>query len=136
MSLAYLSPAFRASLTSGHNGRVAWSVTHTNGDYQDLYIERFNDADPSLYQWQGDWRNAEVRDEVIKVRGGQDVALRTWATHHGPVVAGEPPAGAALALRYSGRRWRRPVAGHPCRQCWKRTASPSWPMRCRAGLTR
>ena len=85
----------------GHNGRVAWSVTHTNGDYQDLYIERFNDADPSLYQWQGDWRHAEVRDEVIKVRGGEDVALRTWATHHGPVVAGEPPAGAALALRYS-----------------------------------
>ena len=85
----------------GHNGRVAWSVTHTNGDYQDLYIERFNDADPVLYQRQGVWQVAAVRDEVVKVRGGDDVHFRTWATHHGPIVAGNPMAGAAVALRYS-----------------------------------
>ena len=85
----------------GHNGHVAWCVTHTAADYQDLYIERFNDADASLYQRQEDWYNADVRDEVIKVRDGQDVHIRTWATHHGPVVGGDPLLGYALALRYT-----------------------------------
>ena len=85
----------------GHNQWVSWSVTHTSADYQDLYIERFNDADPSLYQRQSDWYNADVREEVIKVRGGNDVHLRTWATHHGPIVAGNPLAGYGLALRYT-----------------------------------
>ena len=90
----------------GHNGHVAWCVTHTAADYQDLYIERFNDADASLYQREEDWFNADVRDEVIKVRGGpdsatNDVHIRTWATHHGPVVGGDPLSGYALALRYT-----------------------------------
>ena len=85
----------------GHNQWVAWCVTHTAADYQDLYIERFNDADPSLYQNQELWFNADVRDEVIKVRNGDDVHLRTWATHHGPVVGGDPMSGYGLALRYT-----------------------------------
>ena len=85
----------------GHNGHVAWCVTHTAADYQDLYIERFNDADASLYQRDEDWFNAEVRDEVISVRDGQDVHIRTWATHHGPVVGGDPLTGYGLALRYT-----------------------------------
>ena len=102
----------------GHNGRVAWSVTHTAADYQDLYIERFNDADASLYQRQEDWYNANVRDEIIKVAGKPTpetgppsaadpdsstghVRLRTWATHHGPIIAGDPLTGYAVALRYT-----------------------------------
>ena len=85
----------------GHNQWVAWCVTHTAADYQDLYIERFNDADPSLYQNQDVWFNADVRDEVIKVRDGDDAHIRTWATHHGPVVGGDPMAGYGLALRYT-----------------------------------
>ena len=85
----------------GHNQWVAWCVTHTAADYQDLYIELFNDADPSLYQNQELWFNADVRDEVIKVKDGEDVHLRTWATHHGPVVGGDPMSGYGLALRYT-----------------------------------
>ncbi len=85
----------------GHNGGVAWCVTHTAADYQDLYIERFNDADPSLYQHGDLWFNADVRDEVIRVRDGEDVHIRTWATRHGPVVAGDPLTGYGLALRYT-----------------------------------
>ena len=85
----------------GHNRWVAWCVTHAAADYQDLYIEWFNDADPALYQSQGIWFNADVRDEVIKVRHGHDVHIRTWATHHGPVVGGDPMSGYGLALRYT-----------------------------------
>ena len=47
------------------------------------------------------WYNADVRDEVIKVKDGEDVHLRTWATHHGPVVGGDPMSGYGLALRYT-----------------------------------
>ena len=85
----------------GHNPWVAWCVTHTAADYQDLYIERFNDADPALYQHQEIWFTADIRDEVIKVRDGGDAHIRTWATRHGPVVGGDPMSGYGLALRYT-----------------------------------
>ena len=85
----------------GHNQRVAWCVTHTWADYQDLYIERFRPDMPEYYLWQEEWRRAEVLRETISVRGGDDVPLTLWNTHHGPVIAGDPEAGVGLALRYT-----------------------------------
>ena len=60
---------------------MSWSVTHTGADYQDLYIERFKDGDPSYYLDQGQWRRAEIFREVIKVRGGDDVMQQVSVTH-------------------------------------------------------
>jgi penicillin amidase len=31
----------------GHNGHVGWNITHTCGDYQDLYVEQFEPLDGS-----------------------------------------------------------------------------------------
>ena len=85
----------------GHTARVAWCVTHGMADYQDLYIERFDASDPSRYEFRGEWREADVRQERIEVRGGAPVEIETVATHHGPVVVGEPRHGHALACAYS-----------------------------------
>ncbi len=85
----------------GHNPRVAWCVTHTWADCQDLYIERFQPDNPDYYLWKGQWRRAEVHQQTIKVRGGEDVPVTVWQTHHGPIIAGEPEAGVGLALRYT-----------------------------------
>jgi penicillin G amidase len=71
----------------GCNERVAWCVTNANGDYQDLYVERF-DAAPEA-----------VRCELIHVRGGPDVQVECHETRHGPVVFGDPATGYAVALR-------------------------------------
>ncbi len=85
----------------GHNHAVAWCVTHTAADYQDLYIERFAPADPTRYEFRGEWRRAEVRRETIRVRDAAPVEVELVTTHHGPIVLGEPRQGYAMAFRYT-----------------------------------
>jgi penicillin amidase len=85
----------------GHNQRVAWCVTHAMADYQDLFIERFDSSDPRRYEFRGEWREADVRRETIRVRDSEPVEIEAVATHHGPVVIGEPRHGHALAFAYT-----------------------------------
>ena len=85
----------------GHNDWVAWCVTHTAADYQDLYIERFKSDDPKYYLYQGQWRRAEVHHQTIKVKDSEDVDLDVWVTHHGPLISGSPQQGAGLAFKYT-----------------------------------
>jgi len=82
----------------GHNGRVSWSVTHTAADYQDLYVERFQDG---KYLYKDRWLDAETHDETIKVRDGTDVHIKVTVTQHGPVIAGYPDQGSGLAFKYT-----------------------------------
>ena len=85
----------------GHNAHVAWCVTHAMADYQDLYVERFDESDPALYEYEGKWKRAEVRHEVIGVRDRQPVELDVTLTHHGPVIVGDPASGHAVSLKYT-----------------------------------
>ena len=48
----------------GHNEHIAWGATNTGTDVQDLYIESFNPRDPNKYLHNGEWIDAEVREEV------------------------------------------------------------------------
>jgi penicillin amidase len=82
----------------GHNDRVAWGFTNNGADVLDLYIETFNPANPDEYQVNGQWKKADVYDEVIKVKGGADEHLRLVVTRHGPVVEHE-------ADKYYAMRW-------------------------------
>ena len=85
----------------GHNQWVAWCVTHTAADYQDLFIERFKPDDSNYYLYKESWRRAEVHHENIKVKGSADVAQDVWVTHHGPVISGDPDEGTGLAFKYT-----------------------------------
>lgn len=85
----------------GHNRHVAWCVTHTHADYQDLYIERFDPGDPRRYAFRSEWRDAQTTRETIRVRGAAPVEIEVTATHHGPIVLGEPASGHAFAFRYT-----------------------------------
>jgi penicillin G amidase len=70
----------------GHNDRIAWGFTNNGADVLDLYIETFNPANPDEYRVNGEWKKANVYDEVIKVKGAPDEHLRLVVTRHGPVV--------------------------------------------------
>ncbi|MBI2217645.1 MAG: penicillin acylase family protein [Candidatus Rokubacteria bacterium] len=85
----------------GHNRSVAWCVTHTSADYQDLYIERFQPGDPGRYEFKGEWREARTTRETIRVRGEDAVEIEVTETHHGPVVLGDPRSGYAMSFRYT-----------------------------------
>jgi penicillin amidase len=71
----------------GHNAEVAWCVTNAYGDYQDLFVERF---DPP---------REPDRIEVIDVRGAAPVTVECFETRHGPVVFGDPATGTAIAMQ-------------------------------------
>lgn len=77
----------------GHNERIAWGVTNTGADVQDVYIETFRPEKPLEYKVNGEWRKAEVRRETIHVRGQADEILDVVLTRHGPVVSREKDRG-------------------------------------------
>jgi penicillin amidase len=83
----------------GHNERIAWGVTNTGPDVQDLYAESFNFRDPNKYLHNGEWVEAEVREEVIKVRNERDYRFPVKVTRHGPVISHEGDRD--LALRWT-----------------------------------
>jgi penicillin G amidase len=93
----------------GFNGSVAWAITHGDADTQDLYLERFSGT---RYLTPDGWAEADVRHERIEVHGGSPVTVPAWSTRHGPVVHGNPNAGLALALKWTGTH--RPNRGFEC----------------------
>ncbi len=100
----------------GHNDRVAWCITHTSADYQDLYIERFKEDNPEYYWYRGEGRRAEVFQETIQVRDGAPVNLSVYVTQHGPIISGpyEPKEGSGsgertgVAFRYTATDGAKP----------------------------
>ena len=87
----------------GHNQQIAWGVTNAGPDVQDLYIERFDPADPGRYLYRGRWESATMVPERIAVRGQpQPVDLRVRVTRHGPIIDDVVPGlGASLAMRWT-----------------------------------
>ncbi len=71
---------------AGHNRRIAWGVTSTAADTVDLFVEKLAADGASTLGPDGP-RPITIRHEVIKVRGGADVALTVRDTADGPVVS-------------------------------------------------
>src|SRR5690606_27329023 len=68
----------------GHNDRIAWGFTNLGPDVSDFYLEKL-DGDRVL---RGDsYVPLETRREVIKVAGGEDVAITVRSTRHGPLMS-------------------------------------------------
>ena len=83
----------------GHNDRIAWGFTNNGADVLDLYMETLNPSNPDEYRVNGQWKKADVYDEVIKVKGTPDEHLRLMVTRHGPVVKQE--GNTAYAMRWT-----------------------------------
>ncbi len=82
----------------GHNGKVAYCVTHAFVDIHDLFLERFDDTGTRAL-FGAAWEPAATRVERLDVRGGASREIEVVVTRHGPIVAGDPRSGSALALR-------------------------------------
>ena len=70
----------------GHNDRIAWGVTNSGTNVQDLFIEKINPSNPNQYEYMGQWQDMEIISEVIKVNGGEDVTIEVRLTRHGPII--------------------------------------------------
>ncbi len=81
----------------GHNGRIAWGFTTTNGDANDLFIERVDPADPTRYLTESGSEPFRTRRETIRVRGGDDVTITVRFTRNGLVLSDVLPDARAAA---------------------------------------
>jgi penicillin G amidase len=92
-------------IVAGHNEHIAWGVTNLGPDVQDVYIEKFDKANPTKYQTPSGLRDAEVRPEQIKVRKSFTSAatdaqtVDVTVTRHGPIILEKD--GTRYALRWS-----------------------------------
>lgn len=73
----------------GRNRAVAWGLTTTNMDDQDVFIEKLNPDDPGEYLTPTGWRAFETRRELIQVKGADPVEMNLRWTRHGPVLPPE-----------------------------------------------
>ncbi|MBI1208969.1 MAG: penicillin acylase family protein [Azospirillum sp.] len=96
----------------GHNASLAWGISSTHSDTQDLFVEQIDPVDPSRYLApDGASLPFQTRLETIKVRGRADVVFTVRATRHGPVISdvedaggsvGAEPGTYVLALAFTG----------------------------------
>jgi penicillin amidase len=70
----------------GHNTNVAWGMTNTGADVQDLFIERI-DLNRQRYFFQGQWLPLEVTRTDIPVSGGDTQSFEVWRTRNGTLFA-------------------------------------------------
>ncbi|WP_338777933.1 penicillin acylase family protein [Metabacillus sp. FJAT-52054] len=71
----------------GHNEKIAWGVTNTGPDVQDLYIEKRSPQDDSKFLHNGKWEQAKIIKEPIAVKGKKTIPYEVTETRHGPVIS-------------------------------------------------
>jgi penicillin amidase len=81
-------------IVAGRNRHVAWGMTNTEPDTQDLYLERLDPENPNRYQTPSGFADFDTRNERIKVRFGEDKTIRVRSTRHGPVLEDVPGSAA------------------------------------------
>jgi penicillin amidase len=93
----------------GQNDNIAWGLTTTNSDVQDLFVETVDPKDPGRYLTPDGSAVFEAKQEVIHVKGEPDVTMIVRATRHGPVMSdidGEmmrlAGPGKVMALAFTG----------------------------------
>ena len=90
----------------GRNDHLAWSMTTTNSDTQDLFVERVDPKDPKSYLTPQGSARFETREEVIRV-GAEERRITVRATRHGPVLSdvSKPLAGATPRAHVIALAW-------------------------------
>ena len=74
----------------GFNGRFAWSITVGNGDNLDYFTETLNPANPDQYLTEDGYKDFQIIDETIKVKGKdgvKDEKFKVKVSRHGPIVS-------------------------------------------------
>jgi len=85
---------------AGRTQNLAWGLTTTHSDTQDLFIEKIDPTDADRYRVPGGTRAFETRTERIRVRGREEpVTFEARRTRHGPVISDAIPEARAATRR-------------------------------------
>ncbi|MCF7797963.1 MAG: penicillin acylase family protein [Lentisphaeria bacterium] len=95
---------------AGHNDSIAWGLTNVMVDDMDFYLEKINPDNPNQYEFNGNWRDMEVREEVILGSDGEERTVTLQFTHRGPVISdfkGLPDR--SVSMRWIGNEYSNEV---------------------------
>ncbi len=80
-----LSPT--PGIIAGHNANIAWALTNVGPDTQDLYQIKINPDNDLQYEWNGEWRDIEIREETLHFGDGAEaITFTVRLTHLGPII--------------------------------------------------
>lgn len=71
----------------GHNDQIAWGVTNTGPDVQQLYVEKRNPNNPNAFLFEDEWEEADIISEPIQIKGQDTLNYEVIETRHGPIVS-------------------------------------------------
>lgn len=83
----------------GHNERVAWGLTITGTDQEDVFVEEVNPANANEVMYHGRWEPLKTLREEIKVKGEAARAIELTFSRHGPIFYQDAASHRAYALR-------------------------------------
>ena len=81
----------------GQNRNIAWGMTTTGSDVQDLFVETIDPKNPANYLTPSGSRPFDTHKELIHIKGREGIVLTIRATRHGPVLSDIDPEMALLA---------------------------------------
>lgn len=73
---------------TGCNPRVAWASTRAGVSTTDLYVETLHPRAEDRYHDGRGWQPLALREETIRVRGGEARRIVVRSTRHGPLIDG------------------------------------------------
>lgn len=88
----------------GQNEHIAWGVTNTGPDVQDLYIEKRNPDEQTQFLYNDQWEQATIIHEQIKVKDQESIPHTITVTRHGPIIsefAEQAGADTVLSLKWT-----------------------------------
>jgi penicillin G amidase len=86
----------------GFNEHIAWGVTNTGPDVQDLFLLELNPENPQQYRYMDQWLEADIFSAEIRIKGEEEpLVIEVAETRFGPVVSGVVGLDIPMSLRWT-----------------------------------
>ncbi len=83
----------------GHNDAVAWGLTITGTDFQDVFVEDLNPANANEVMYNGKYEPLQIVREEFRIKGEEPRVVEMKFSRHGPVFHVDETTRKAFALR-------------------------------------
>ena len=70
-----------------HSEHHATGLTMFENDDMDFFVEEIHPEDSNVYRHKGEWKEINIVEEIIQVKGQESVSFNLRSTIHGPIVS-------------------------------------------------